>query len=356
MLSDVHHEIGPEDISNPAIVGIIVVRNGMIGAVVDGGRVLQKAARGLKADEDIAVDDPRNYQVFLMNEKLSRRLSPGGGHLLLYGHGKLLEPCSVITLSNGVYCPLRQLFRTPPAPVEGKPALHILDQGLAILGHSLDRISRIIHGLHDVQDRYGRVQAECCAYAVVPGRVVVEDDCHLLLGIGNMPELCPVKAQAHDLVRALGKRLEPNDPRPGQRIYVRSLPGRYRDCDQHSVELRHGDSHGDVHGAAALKRLIPVSKSVVGHNGLKHRHIQPLYEPLLRSGDLLPLAGVRSFPGLDGEREHEGADQDVNYGPAVLHEEVFHHPLCSLRPPLDVLCGMKEDGNDICALPLDLLN
>ena len=125
-----------------------------------------------------------------------------------------------------------------------------------------------MHALHYVQNRNRRVQAEGGTNTIVSWRIVMKDYCHLLLGIGNVPEPRPVQAQAYDLVDPFRERLKSNYLCARQWVCVHSLSGGYRNCDQHTVKFGHCNSHGDIKAVASLQRFFPLCRSVVGHNGL----------------------------------------------------------------------------------------
>jgi hypothetical protein len=68
MFSDVHDQVSPEDVPDPAVIGIIVVRYGKVRAVVNGFRVFQETTWRLKSNEDIAVADSGDYELSLVGE------------------------------------------------------------------------------------------------------------------------------------------------------------------------------------------------------------------------------------------------------------------------------------------------
>jgi len=208
MFSDVHDQVSPEDVPDPAVIGIIVVRYGKVRAVINGFRVFQETTWRLKSNEDIAVADSGDYELSLVDEEFAWRLSPRHDHLLLYGPGKLFKPFSVLLCRDEVDRLLSHHLRARPASVVGDPGDHALDQNLAALRKALQPVSFPFKVTQDVVYGYRRIKAEGGANPVVSGRVVVEDYGYPFLLIRDMPQFCPVQGETDDLSHPLIDRLK----------------------------------------------------------------------------------------------------------------------------------------------------
>ena len=60
MLADMHNCIGSKNIPDPVIIGVVVMGNGVVRAVVDSSRVFKESPWWLEPNEDVAVDESRD--------------------------------------------------------------------------------------------------------------------------------------------------------------------------------------------------------------------------------------------------------------------------------------------------------
>ena len=240
MRPDVNDRIRLPDIAEPVIVADVVVCGSGVRRVEQLAGILAKAARGLHRDEDIPVQRARDEQCPIVIEHITGRIAP----VLYELHSHLLgqfRKKRTILLCRQLSVGRRCLRRTHKAAVIRRVIRQQIHERLAALRDLIHDIACRLHCSQQREHALGRVQPRRAADVCIRRRIVVEYNRNFLLRIRLMTQSRPLSRLAcHPLHAFIQRRIA---DLAGLIAHLR----RNRNGVDHTVKLRHGDAHRDLH-------------------------------------------------------------------------------------------------------------
>ena len=202
VLADVYHGIGLENVTDPAVVGDVVVCRREIRVVVDRNRVLAETARGLQAHENVAHGNSGDGQAVAGAVHLAGRVAPG---IHQFGANRFREtrvPTGVVAAFDMAGCQTKLLL-SQAVGVVAATLDDALDQLIAVGRDVFDHVPGAFQGLEQVDSRRRSVEANRVADASVLGGIVAEDDGDALVGVGLAAESRVTRGESGQVVHAV---------------------------------------------------------------------------------------------------------------------------------------------------------
>ena len=306
MRPDMNDCIRLPDVAEPVIVADVVVCGSGVRRVEQLAGILAKAARGLHRDEDIPVQRARDEQCPIVIEHITGRIAPVSLELCAHLFRQLREKGAVLRccqLSIGRLC----LLRRHKAAIIGRVIRQQLHERLAALRDLIHDVARRPHCSQQRENALGRVQPRRAADVCIRRGIVVEHNRDFLLRVRLMTQLCPFPCLAcHPLHALIQWR-------------IADLAGliahlcRNRNGVDHTVKLRHGDAHRDLHRIEPRRRALPLLLWRENGIRLKNGHTERIESLGARTACL--------------ERELHRADDNIDIErsiPAKIFFDCFH--------------------------------
>ena len=332
MRPDVNDRIRLPDIAEPVIVADVVVCGSGVRRVEQLAGILAKAARGLHRDKEIPVQRARDEQCSIVIEHITGRIAPVSLELCAHLFRQLREKGAVLRccqLAIGRLC----LFRRHKAAIIGRVIRQQLHERLAALRDLIHDVARRPHCPQQRENALGRVQPRRAADVCIRRGIVVEYNRNFLLRVRLMTQSRPFSRLSGNPLHALIQ------------CRVADLAGliahlrRDRNGVDHTVKLRHGDAHRDLHRIEPRRRALPLLFGRENGIRLKNRHTE-----------CIEILGART---ACLERELHRADDNIDIGrsiPAKIFFDRFHQ--CRRFHAL-ITIGVREYGDGVHPLRLN---
>ena len=240
MRPDVNDRIRLPDVAQPVIVADVVVCGSGVRRVEQLAGILAKTARGLHRDEDIPVQRARDEQCPIVIEHITGRIAP----VLYELHSHLLgqfRKKRTILLCRQLSVGRRCLRRTHKAAIIGRVIRQQLHERLAALRDLLHDVARRPHCPQQREHALGRVQSRRAADVCIRRGIVVKDNRNFLLRVRLMTQRCPLSRLSGNPLHALIQC------RVADLTNLIAYLCRDRNGVDHTIKLRHGDAHRDLH-------------------------------------------------------------------------------------------------------------
>ena len=290
--------VGLEDVTDPAVVGQVVVRGRqhrvVHGRVRDG---LECPARWLDRQQHVAVEVPGEGELVVVDEEGARMRPPVAVHALPHGVRQPPVPGTRDFQIGVGLGPLVHLVGGEPALVAGQARQQHLGDVVAGLELFRDVVPLLAHPNEQLTHRLEGVQTGGTADAIIAWRMVMEDDRHLALTGRGASQPGPGQGQLCHRLRPARDRDHAGHDGSGEVVNGVDLPGGQELGDEGAVELRLRGLGGDVHRPHALGGGLPGSSWGVGGEGVQHTHPQ-----------------IRVGVGIGGHASRHGHPVDVDQG------------------------------------------
>ena len=240
MRPDVNDRIRLPDVAQPVIVADVVVCGSGVRRVEQLAGILAKAARGLHRDEEIPVQRTRDEQCSIVIEHITGRITPVSRELCAHLFRQLREKGAVLRccqLSIGRLC----LLHRHKAAIIGRVIRQQLHERLTALRDLLHDVARRPHCPQQREDALGRVQPCRAADVCIRRGIVVEHNRDFLLRVRLMTQRCPFSRLSGNPLHAFIQR------RIADLANLITHLRRDRNGVDHTIKLRHGDAHRDLH-------------------------------------------------------------------------------------------------------------
>ena len=141
-----NHRVRLPGITQPFVIGKIMIRR-RAGRIVDNlSRVVPKAPGRLHADINIPVADTGHQQRAFMTKHIPRRFPPLPCHFLLHSGILFCEPFPVF-FRRDFSCRFCNLAFRQETPVIGKTFSNFIDQFLSVIRQKIHPVPRLFHSL-----------------------------------------------------------------------------------------------------------------------------------------------------------------------------------------------------------------
>ena len=260
--------------------------------MINLGRIFPKSAGRLYSNKHIAIHRARYQKLPIVFHHMTRRLIPILFQLVLHRLFKSVVKLTV--LFSGNFVGFRQLPVVQHRTIVGSMTGKKLNKLFPVFRDKINLITSLLHIDQQAADTFHRIQPQTAADIRVFRRIVMEDNSHLFILIGDMPQRGPFPGFAHHMSDPFCNRKVTNIPI--FQHFFRS--NRYAVAD--TVKFRQGNRNGNLHRIHPVKGSFPFFVRRNQRISLDHRHIPFFKELYLQCA----AAGQGKFGCIDKNIDH----------------------------------------------------